>query len=162
MGLRNEASDRHGLLGGLWQELSPDPKRVCSNTATRCGTRGETMSQGRGKHRTTEKHDEVLLPAREEEAQESIALGVRVKPHDERRTATRSQALKPARPQTSVGGGATAGGLRASRDATTSFAGKSSEGQNPKSASGMKQGRRTSGGENRQEGEKPWRRTVAG
>jgi len=91
----------------------------------------------------------------EEEAQESIELGDRVTPDIERRTAARSQALKPANPETSVEGGATAGGLRALRGATTSFAGKSSEGRNPKSASGTKQGRRTSGGASRQEGEKP-------
>jgi hypothetical protein len=45
---RSEASDRHGLLGGLRQGLSPDPKRVCRFAVTRAGTRGEIMSQGRG------------------------------------------------------------------------------------------------------------------
>jgi len=38
--------------------------------------------------------------------------------------------------------------------------GKHSEGDNPMSASGMKQGRRVGGGARRQEGEKPWRRNV--
>jgi hypothetical protein len=40
--------------------------------------------------------------------------------------------------------------------------GKSSEGENPMSATGMKQGWKTGGGANRQEGAKPCRRTVPG
>jgi hypothetical protein len=46
-------------------------------------------------------------------------------------------------------------GLRASRDATASFGGKSSEGLNPMSAIGMKQGRRAVQGASRREGENP-------
>jgi hypothetical protein len=40
--------------------------------------------------------------------------------------------------------------------------GKRSEGENPMSVTGMKQGRQVGGGINRQEGEKPWRRPVLG
>jgi hypothetical protein len=40
--------------------------------------------------------------------------------------------------------------------------GKSSEGMNPRSATGMKQARRGRGGASRQEGAKPWRRNVPG
>jgi hypothetical protein len=52
----------------------------------------------------------------------------------------------------------TAGGLRASRDATASSGGRSSEGRNPMSATGTKQGRRARQGASRREGAKPWGR----
>jgi hypothetical protein len=39
---------------------------------------------------------------------------------------------------------------------------QNSEGENPMSVTGMKQARKDGGGRNRQEGEKPWRRNVAG
>lgn len=48
------------------------------------------------------------------------------------------------------------------REASRLLGRTSSEGSNPKSASGMKQARGAGRGESRQEGEKPWRRNVPG
>lgn len=48
------------------------------------------------------------------------------------------------------------------REASRLLGRSSSEGSNPKSASGMKQARRAGRGASRQEGESPWRRNVPG